>query len=45
MAQILRYPKASIGKNDDFLQIKVIEYKPPGLSAGSAGSFALGTTK
>lgn len=45
MAQILRYPKASIGKNDDFLQIKVIEYKPPGLSAGSAGSFALGTTE
>ena len=45
MAQILQYPKASIGKNDDFLQIKVIEYKPPGLSAGSAGSFALGTTE
>ena len=45
MAQILRYPKASIGKNDDFLQIKVIEYKPPGLSPGSAGSFALGTTE
>jgi hypothetical protein len=45
MAQILRYPKASIGKNDDFLQIDVIEYKPPGLSAGTAGSFALGTTE
>ncbi len=45
MAQILRYPKASIGKNDDFLQIDVVEYKPPGLSAGSAGSFALGTTE
>ena len=29
MAQILRYPKASIGKNDDFLQIDVVEYKPP----------------
>ena len=41
MAQILRYPKASIGKNDDFLQVDVVEYKPPGLSAGSAGSFAL----
>lgn len=45
MAQILRYPNASIGKNDDFLQIKVIEYKPPGLSASSTGSFALGTTE
>lgn len=45
MAQILRYPKASIGKNDDFLQVDVVEYKPPGLSAGSAGSFALGTTE
>ena len=45
MAQILRYPKASIGKNDDFLQIDVVEYKPPGLSASSAGSFALGTTE
>lgn len=46
MAQILRYPKASIGKNDDFLQIKVIEYKPPGLSGqGGAIKFALGTTE
>lgn len=45
MAQILRYPKASIGKNDDFLQIDVVEYKPPGLSGSSAGSFALGTTE
>lgn len=45
MSQILRYPKASIGKNDDFLQIKVIEYKPPGLSASTQGSFALGTTE
>jgi len=45
MAQILRYPKASIGKNDDFLQIKVIEYKPPGLSAGSINSGALNTTE
>lgn len=45
MAQILRYPKASIGKNDDFLQVDVIEYKPPGLSASRPGSFALGTTE
>jgi hypothetical protein len=45
MAQILRYPKDSIGKNDDFFQVKVIEYKPPGLSSGSAGSFALRTTE
>jgi len=46
MAQILRYPKASIGKNDDFLQVKVIEYKPPGLSGqGGAIKFALGTTE
>ena len=46
MAQILRYPKASIGKNDDFFQVKVIEYKPPGLSGqGGAIKFALGTTE
>ena len=45
MAQILRYPKDSIGKNDDFFQIDVIEYKPPGLSANRPGSFALGTTE
>ena len=45
MAQILRYPKASIGKNDDFLQIDVVEYKQPGLSASSPGSNALGTTE
>jgi len=45
MAQILRYPKASIGKNDDFLQIDVIEYKPPGLSAGTAGLNALRTSE
>lgn len=45
MAQILRYPKASIGKNDDFLQIDVVEYIQPGLSSGSVGSNALRTTE
>jgi len=45
MAQILRYPKASIGKNDDFFQIDVVEYKPPRLSSSTSGSFALGTTE
>ena len=45
MAQILRYPKASIGKYDDFLQITVVEYVPPGLSASSTNSSALTTTE
>ena len=46
MAQILRYPTASIGKNDDFFQVNVIEYKPPGISGqGGALKFALGTTE
>jgi hypothetical protein len=46
MAQILRYPTSSIGKNDDFFQVNVIEYKPPGISGqGGALKFALGTTE
>jgi hypothetical protein len=45
MAQILRYPKASIGKNDDFFQIDVVEYKQPGLTAGTVGLNALRTTE
>jgi hypothetical protein len=45
MAQILRYPKASIGKNDDFLQIDVIKYEPPGISFVPQNSFSLGTTE
>lgn len=35
MAQVkqttLRYPKKSIGYQDDYLKIQVVEYKPPGL--------------
>jgi hypothetical protein len=30
----LRYPQKSIGKNDDYLEIGVIEYVPPGLETG-----------
>ena len=31
----LRYPQKSIGKNDDYLEIGVIEYVPPGLETGT----------
>jgi hypothetical protein len=30
----LRYPQKSIGKDDDYLEIGVIEYVPPGLETG-----------
>lgn len=30
----LRYPQKSIGKNDDYLEIGVIEYVPPGIESG-----------
>ena len=31
----LRYPQKSIGKNDDYLEIGVIEYVPPGVETGA----------
>ena len=31
----LRYPQKSIGKDDDYLEIGVIEYIPPGLDTGN----------
>lgn len=31
----LRYPQKSIGKDDDYLEIGVIEYVPPGLETGT----------
>ena len=31
----LRYPQKSIGKDDDYLEIGVIEYVPPGIEAGA----------
>ena len=42
MAQ-LRYPIKYIGNQDDYFQIQVVEYQPPGL--GLTGGFALGTTE
>jgi hypothetical protein len=30
----LRYPQKSIGKDDDYLEIGVIEYVPPGFETG-----------
>ena len=44
MADPLRYPLKNIGVNDDYLQIDVVEYQPPGLGQQGSG-FALGTTE
>jgi hypothetical protein len=42
----LRYPQKSIGKNDDYLEIGVIEYVPPGLKTGVNNlKLATGTEK
>jgi hypothetical protein len=42
----LRYPQKSIGKNDDYLEIGVIEYIPPGLETGANNlKLATGTEK
>jgi hypothetical protein len=42
----LRYPQKSIGKNDDYLEIGVIEYVPPGLETGVNNlKLATGTEK
>jgi hypothetical protein len=42
----LRYPQKSIGKNDDYLEIGVIEYVPPGFETGVNNlKLATGTEK
>lgn len=40
----LRYPYKKIESSDDYLQIDVVEYKPPGLGSQQEGSFALNTS-
>ena len=39
----LRYPNARIDTDSDYLEIRVVEYKPPGFEQGSSGSFSLAT--
>ena len=41
----LRYPLKNIGPYDDYLQIDILDYVPPGLGQQSAGSFAFRTTE
>ena len=42
MAFKYRYPNTQLERDSDFLEIKVVEYKPPGFNPGKEGqSFAL----
>ena len=40
----LRYPNARIDTDSDYLEVRVVEYKPPGFGQGSAGGLSLGTS-
>ena len=33
-----RYPMARLENDSDYLEIKVVEYQPPGFDTGSTGS-------
>ena len=45
MAFKYRYPNTQLERDSDFLEIKVVEYKPPGFNPGSEGqSFSLTTS-
>ena len=39
-----RYPNTQLEQDSDFLEIKVVEYKPPGMGSGGEQSFKLGTS-
>ena len=40
----LRYPNARIDTDSDYLEIRVVEYKPPGFDQGNSGSFSLASS-
>ena len=39
-----RYPNTQLEQDSDFLEIKIVEYKPPGMGSGGEQSFKLGTS-
>jgi len=43
MAGTLRFPSTGIGKNDDYVLIKILSYKAGGLSSGGFGSLNTGS--
>lgn len=43
MAGTLRFPNTGIGKNDDYVLIKILSYKAGGLSSGGFGSLNTGS--
>ncbi len=40
----LRYPNARIDTDSDYLELRVIEYQPPGFERGQGGSLSLSTS-
>jgi hypothetical protein len=45
MSGILRFPNTAIGKNDDYIMIKILSYKAGGLASGGGfGSLATGSS-
>ena len=40
----LRYPNSRIDTDSDYLEIRVIEYQPPGFELGDSGPLSLGTS-
>ena len=40
----LRYPNSRIDTDSDYLEIRVVEYQPPGFELGDSGPLSLGTS-
>ena len=40
----LRYPNSRIDTDSDYLELRVVEYQPPGFERGEGGSLSLSTS-